>query len=107
MEALTIPVKLYIHYITNTFSSDKYHVSICDMSRNHPDIYVLLETRDITIDINQPEPFDLIAMQVDQLRSQKEHLAADAQRQIAAVDDKIQQLLCIDHSQIEESDIPF
>lgn len=107
MEALTIPVKLYIHYITNSFSSDKYHASTCDMSQSYPDMYVLLETRDINLDINQPEPFDIIALQVDQLRGQKEHIAADAQRQIAAVDDKIQQLLCIDHSPIEESDVPF
>ncbi|MEL0553666.1 hypothetical protein ACN4GA_03545 [Raoultella terrigena] len=107
MEALTIPVKLYIHYTTNTFSSDKFTVLTCDMSQNYPDAYVLLETREISLKINQPEPFDIIALQVDQLRAQKESITADAKRQIAAVDDKIQQLLCIDHSPIEENDVPF
>ncbi|WOJ32670.1 hypothetical protein R1917_10180 [Citrobacter koseri] len=107
MEALTIPVKLYIHYHTNTFSQEKIIVATCDMSRNFPDQYVLLETRDITIDVNQPEPFDIIALQVDQLRDQKDNIAAVAQRQISQVDDKIQQLLCIDHSPVQESDIPF
>ncbi|EAO4322364.1 hypothetical protein NMW93_001278 [Salmonella enterica] len=107
MEALTIPVKLYIHYNANTFSPDKYTVAACDMSRRFPDTYVLLEIREITLDINQPEPFDIIALQVDQLRGQKETIAAEAQRQIARVDDKIQQLLCIDHTPVQESDIPF
>ena len=107
MEALTIPVKLYIHYATNTFSSEKFMIFTCDMSQNYPDAYVLLETREINIEVNQPEPFDIIALQVDQLRAQKETITTDAKRQIAAVDDKIQQLLCIAHSPIEESDVPF
>lgn len=107
MEALAIPVKLYIHYHTQTFSSDKYIVATCDMSRSFPDTYVLLETREITLDINQPEPFDIIALQVDQLRGQKETIAAEAQHQIDRVNDKIQQLLCIDHTPVQESDIPF
>ncbi|HGJ6319221.1 TPA: hypothetical protein ACJXM5_003180 [Salmonella enterica subsp. enterica serovar Virchow] len=107
MEALAIPVKLYIHYNANTFSPDKYIVATCDMSRTFPDQYVLLETRDISIDVNQPEPFDIIALQVDQLRGQKEKIATLAKHQIAQVDDKIQQLLCIDHSPVQESDIPF
>ncbi|WP_416328953.1 hypothetical protein [Raoultella planticola] len=107
MEALTIPVKLYIHYNTDTFSPGKYTIFTCDMSQHYPDAYVLLETREINIELNQPEPFDIIALQVDQLRAKKGSIAADAQRQIAAVDDKIQQLLCIDHTPIEENDIPF
>jgi len=107
MEALAIPVKLYIHYHTKTFSPDKYIIATCDMSRNYPDSYVLLETREITLDINQPEPFDIIALQVDQLRDQKETILAEAQRQISQVEDKIQQLLCIDHTPVQESDIPF
>ncbi|HDZ8012171.1 TPA: hypothetical protein RUS85_002781 [Citrobacter amalonaticus] len=107
MEALTIPVKLYIHYNANTFSQEKIIVATCDMSRSFPDQYVLLETRNISIDVNQPEPFDIIALQVDQLRDQKEKIATLAQSQIALVDDKIQQLLCIDHSPVQESDIPF
>lgn len=74
MEALAIPVKLYIHYNANTFAQEKVIVSTCDMSRTFPDQYVLLETRDISIDVNQPEPFDIIALQVDQLRGQKEKI---------------------------------
>lgn len=107
MEALAIPVKLYIHYNANTFAQEKVIVSTCDISRTFPDQYVLLETRDISIDVNQPEPFDIIALQVDQLRGQKEKIATLAKHQIAQVDDKIQQLLCIDHSPVQESDIPF
>lgn len=53
------------------------------MSRSFPDQYVLLETRNISIDVNQPEPFDIIALQVDQLRDQKEKIATLAQSQIA------------------------
>lgn len=79
MEALAIPVKLYIHYNANTFSPDKYIVATCDMSRTFPDQYVLLETRDISIDVNQPEPFDIIALQVDQLRGQKEKISETIQ----------------------------
>lgn len=107
MEALTIPIKLYVHYVTSAYSQDKYVVFTSDMSRNYPDQYVLLETRDISININQPEPFDIIALQVDQLRNQKDQIIATAQRDITAVEDKIQQLLCIDHSPIEENEFPF
>lgn len=83
MEALAIPVKLYIHYNANTFAQEKVIVSTCDMSRTFPDQYVLLETRDISIDVNQPEPFDIIALQVDQLRGQKEKIATLAKHQIS------------------------
>ncbi|WP_407084778.1 hypothetical protein [Pluralibacter gergoviae] len=107
MEALTIPVKLYIHYATRSYIDEKIVVTSCDMSRNHPDMYILLEIRDIEIQVNSPDAFDLIALQVDQLRSQKKTIAETAQRQLAAVDDKIQQLLCIDHSPVEENDVPF
>jgi hypothetical protein len=107
MEALTIPVNLYIHFATATYSSKKIIVATCDMSRSFPDQYVLLETRTINISVNQPDPFDIIAVQVDQLRTQKTKIAEDAQQQIAVVEDKIQQLLCIDHTPMKESDIPF
>lgn len=107
MEALTIPVKLYVHYATAAYAQNKYIVATGDMSRSFPDQYVLLETRDISININQPEPIDIIALQVDQLRNKKDELAAIAQREIAMVDDKIQQLLCIDHSPIDAFEIPF
>lgn len=107
MEALPIQARLYIHYITNSFLDNKYLVSTCDMSQNYPDQYVLLETRDITLTIGQPDAFDIIDRQVNQLRNQKEELAAESHRQQALLDDKIQQLLCIDHCPIPESDIPF
>lgn len=107
MEALTIPVTLYIHFNTNTFAQQKFTVATCDMSQTFPDHYVLLETREIFIDVNQPEPFDIIALQVDQLRGQKEQIAAEAQARIGQVEDKIQQLLCIDHSPVNEHEVPF
>ena len=107
MEALTIPVKLYIHYNANSFSQEKFIVATCDMSRTFPEQYILLETRNISIEVNHPEPFDIIALQVDQLREQKEKITTQAKHQIAQVDDKIQQLLCIDHSPVVERDIPF
>lgn len=107
MEALTIPVKLYIHHVTSPYSAEKFFICTSDMSQHAPDYYILLETRDIEIQVNSPDAFDLIALQVDQLRSQKQTIADTAQREIAAVDDKIQQLLCIDHSPVEENDVPF
>ena len=58
MEALNIPVKLYVHYHLSTFSQNKFIVSVCDMSRHFPDQYVLLETHNINIAVNQPEPLD-------------------------------------------------
>jgi hypothetical protein len=107
MEALTIPVTLYIHYHNLSMLKSKYVVATCDMSRNYPDQYILLETREIDLTINQPEPFDIIALQVDQLRAQKTNIATVAEREIAAVEDKIQQLLCIEHSPVDEHEVPF
>lgn len=106
MEALTIPVTLYIHYATSTYSTKKIVVSSADFTKCSPDQYVLLETRNIEIQVNQPEPIDIIGLQVDQLREQKTKVAADAQLQIATIEDKIQQLLCIDYTP-EKDELPY
>ncbi|SMG60197.1 hypothetical protein [Cedecea sp. NFIX57] len=107
MEALPIQVKLYIHFATSEFLSEKIIVSTGDMSRNNPEHYVLLEERTVTLNVKMPDAFEIIGRQVSGLRAAKELIAAKAHREQAAIDDKIQQLLCIDHSPIEESDIPF
>ncbi|EJN2863942.1 hypothetical protein NPT69_002871 [Salmonella enterica subsp. enterica serovar Yaba] len=106
MEAFTIPVKLYIHYATSTFLTNKFVVATADFTKSSPDKYVLLETREIELTVNQPEPIDIIGLQVDLLREQKAKIAADAQQKIAVVEDKIQQLLCIDYTP-EEDEIPY
>lgn len=105
MEALTIPVTLYIHYATS-FLTNKFVVATADFTKSSPDQYVLLETRKIELTVNQPEPIDIIGLQVDLLREQKAKIAADAQQKIAIVEDKIQQLLCIDYTP-EEDEIPY
>lgn len=64
MEARTIPVTLFIHYATSTFSHEKLLVATVDMSKNFPDRYILLESREIEITVNQPEPIDIIGLQV-------------------------------------------
>ncbi|EAM8673182.1 hypothetical protein BL252_06385 [Salmonella enterica] len=106
MEALTIPVTLYIHYATSTYSTNKVIVATANLAEASPDFYVLMETRKIEILVNQPEPIDVIGLQVDQLRAQKTKIAADAQQHLAAIEDKIQQLLCIDYTP-EEDEIPY
>ncbi|MNT70621.1 hypothetical protein D3C72_2090300 [compost metagenome] len=69
--------------------------------------YVLLETRQIIIDIDQPEPIDLIGKQVEALRAQKERIAAISHQQQILIDDQIQQLLCIEHSEIDVHELPY
>lgn len=104
MEAHTIPVTLYVHF--NTFTNN-YFVATCDMSKSAPDRYVLLEKREISFALDIPDPFSLIALQVDQLRRQKEQILAEAHLRQAEIDDKIQQLLCIDHTPGDVNHIPF
>ncbi|HBQ4297679.1 TPA: hypothetical protein OGP12_003532 [Escherichia coli] len=106
MEARTIPVTLFINYATSTFSHEKLLVATVDMSKNVPDRYILLESREIEITVNQPQPIDIIGLQVEQLREQKQKTAADAQQRIAAIDDKIQQLLCIEYTP-DTVEIPY
>lgn len=106
MEARTIPVTLFIHYATSTFSHEKLLVATVDMSKNFPDRYILLESRESEITVNQPEPIDIIGLQVEQLREQKQKTVADAQQRIAAIDDKIQQLLCIEYTP-DTDELPY
>ena len=106
MEARTIPVTLFIHYATSTFSHEKLLVATVDMSKKMVWRYILLESREIEIPVNQPEPIDIIGLQVEQLREQKQKTVADAQQRIAAIDDKIQQLLCIEYTP-DTDELPY
>ena len=47
-------------------------VATVDMSKGFPDRYILLESREIEITVNQPQPIDIIGLQVEQLREQKQ-----------------------------------
>ncbi|HBT2859233.1 TPA: hypothetical protein ORN00_004860 [Klebsiella aerogenes] len=77
------------------------------MSQKYPDSYVLVTSKTVEIAIPALEPIDIIGMQVNALRAKKEQISADANKQLSVIEDQIQQLLCIDHSPIEESDVPF
>lgn len=107
MEALTIPVTIYVMATTTPYLPTSFHSFTCDMSQQYPDLYVLVTTKTVEIAIPALEPIDIIGMQVNALRAKKEQISADTNKQLSITDDQIQQLLCIDHSPIEESDIPF
>ncbi|QCT20805.1 hypothetical protein FEM41_14690 [Jejubacter calystegiae] len=106
MEALQIPVTLYIHLNNSQFATEKYLVTTCDMSRGLKD-YILLETRQIIVPFTEPEPFDLIERQVSSLRDKKAEIQHQADTAVTAIDDQIQQLLCIDHTPVDEDEIPY
>ncbi|AJJ03392.1 hypothetical protein BZ21_748 [Yersinia pseudotuberculosis] len=98
MTALQLTATLYIH--TNPYSrtkDDRFIVHACDMS-HYSEKCVLLETREITITFNEPDPFEIISKKVDSLRSQKEQIAAESHRRLSLIDDQIQALLCIEHT---------
>ncbi|HCB8944032.1 TPA: hypothetical protein M2O91_001880 [Klebsiella pneumoniae] len=77
------------------------------MSQKFPGIYVLVSTKTLEIPIPPLEPIDIIGMQVNALRARKEQISVEADMQLNVIEDQIQQLLCIYHSPIEESDVPF
>ncbi|HDO6832207.1 TPA: hypothetical protein RFN12_005006 [Klebsiella pneumoniae subsp. pneumoniae] len=77
------------------------------MSQKFPGIYVLVSTKTLEIPIPPLEPIDIIGMQVNALRARKEQISVETDMQLNVIEDQIQQLLCIDHSPIEESDVPF
>ncbi|HDZ1581382.1 TPA: hypothetical protein RRX12_003165 [Klebsiella pneumoniae] len=77
------------------------------MSQKFPGIYVLVSTKTLEIPIPPLEPIDIIGMQVNALRARKEQISVEADMQLNVIEYQIQQLLCIDHSPIEESDVPF
>ncbi|AKF38564.1 TPA: hypothetical protein PXN30_003688 [Yersinia enterocolitica] len=111
MTALQITTKLYIH--TNPYSTskdDRFTVYTCDMSQVEP-AHVLLETREITIPFDEPDPFEIISKHVDSLHSKKEQIAAESYRKQSLIDDQIQALLCIEHSTpsnvSDDTEIPF
>lgn len=104
MKALQIPVTLYIY--TNPFAPG-YVASTTESMPIVDSRYVLLDTQIITLSFNEPEAIDLVGKQVATLRSEKERIAAECHRQQSMIDDKIQQLLCIDHSPVDKHEIPF
>ncbi|AHY06717.1 hypothetical protein [Serratia plymuthica] len=104
MKALQIPVTLFIHATTFP-QSEGLAVTTADMSSFRG--YVLLETRQIHIDVDQPEPIDIIGKQVEALQVEKARLADATYKRIAEIDDQVQQLLCIEHCPIDANEIPF
>ncbi|CQR12828.1 Uncharacterised protein [Yersinia mollaretii] len=110
MTALQITTTLYIHVNPHSALKDnRFIVCTSDMSQSAP-AYALLETREITLAFDEPDPFEIISKQVDSLRAQKERLAAESYRHQLLIDDQIQALLCIEHttaSVTDDSDIPF
>ncbi len=92
---------------TNPYLPTSYHSFTCDMSQQYPDLYVLVTTKTVEVPIPALEPIDIIGMQVNALRAKKEKISAEAKKELGVIEDQIQQLLCIDHSPIEESDVPF
>lgn len=104
MKALQIPVTLFIHATTFP-STEGFAVTTADMSSFRG--YVLLETRQIHIDVDQPEPIDIIGKQVEALQVEKARLADATYKRIAEIDDQVQQLLCIEHCPIDADEIPF
>ncbi|QDW33817.1 hypothetical protein FFE93_012590 [Yersinia sp. KBS0713] len=111
MTALQITTTLYIHVNPHSALKDnRFIVCTCDMSQSAP-AYALLETREITLAFDEPDPFEIISKQVDSLRAQKERLAAESYRHQLLIDDQIQALLCIEHttssSVTDDNDIPF
>lgn len=51
MEALTIPVTIYVMATTNPYLPTSYHSFTCDMSQKYPDSYVLVTTKTVEIAI--------------------------------------------------------
>lgn len=105
MKALQIPVTLYIHANVSQYAQDKISVFTMDMSQ-YPE-YVLLETRQIHIDVNQPEPIDIIGKQVEALQLEKARLTDATYKRIAEIDDQVQQLLCIEHCPVDADELPY
>ncbi|MBN5214107.1 hypothetical protein [Serratia ureilytica] len=105
MKALQIPVTLFIHANVSQYTQEKISVFTMDMSQ-YPE-YVLLETRTINIDVNQPEPIDIIGKQVEALKLEKARLADATYKRIAEIDDQVQQLLCIEQCPIEADELPY
>ncbi|CVB33294.1 Uncharacterised protein [Serratia marcescens] len=105
MKALQIPVTLFIHANVSQYMQEKISVFTMDMSQ-YPE-YVLLETRTIHIDVNQPEPIDIIGKQVEALQLEKARLADATYKRIAEIDDQVQQLLCIEHCPVDADELPY
>ncbi|EPX2177578.1 hypothetical protein ACWXZN_004774 [Serratia marcescens] len=105
MKALQIPVTLFIHANVSQYTQEKISVFTMDMSQ-YPE-YVLLETRTIHIDVNQPEPIDIIGKLVEALQLEKARLADATYKRIAEIDDQVQQLLCIEHCPVDADELPY
>ncbi|AUU90232.1 hypothetical protein B2M27_24065 [Kluyvera intermedia] len=103
----TLSTRLYIHLNLNPYTKNRFIISTTDMGSRMPDHYLLLSIMPIEFEFTVPDAIEIIGTQVEQLRAQKQQIAMQTETRLAELEDKIQQLLCLDHTPEDVHHIPF
>ncbi len=92
----TEEITVYIHAQRNYKDEIKFSVIGCDMSQYG---YVLLETKNVTVEFNIADDFSLDAAEIKAMRAEQKRIQAEAQMLVTRLEDRIQSLLCIEHKE--------
>ena len=93
---MKVTIKGFIHLYKSMYLGDldEYQFHMHDMSDMGPE-YVLIQPHEFEVEI--PDDFDPRPGMIDGLRKQQQQTLADAQLKVTRIEERIQQLLCIEH----------
>ena len=95
MKTITKELEVFLHVDNQT--STGFQLMLCDMSE-YGFIYTgIRKTVEVSMDI--PEDFDPTLAAINSLKREKEIVLADAQRKATRLEERIQQLQCIEYKQ--------
>lgn len=92
----SITTKMVIHGRRNYDGQIDFSLYYSDMSQYGE---TALMEKDVTVEFELPDDFDLTTAEVEALKKQKQQVQAEAQVRINLIDEKIQRLLCIEHKE--------
>lgn len=91
---MRVKIKIFLHWQHNTYKDSPWEIWSCDMSGSFKDC-VLVGEREVEVEV--PDDFDPRPGMIDALKKQKTQVLAEAQRKATQIEERIQQLLCIEH----------
>ena len=91
----TATVELFIHAQKDWQNNVAFSAKMCDMSEYG---YTFLGfTKEVSVEFDVPDDFDLTAEEIKALREQQKRIQADAQRQVVEIEERIQSMLAIEY----------
>ena len=88
------PATVFINASRSYDGTVCFHAHFCDMSEYG---YFLVEKKQITVEADIPDDFNIDAIEIDALKKEKTRIQAEAQNKLTKIEERIQSLLCLEH----------